>query len=237
MLVYYQFCRAVDDLADEPGLTPSQRMAGLEAWREAMLGERALPEDLAGVFQRHPIDRRYPLALIEGMEQDVKTQPFATETELHHYCWQVAGAVGLACNAITGCRHPDSTAYAEHLGQALQLTNILRDVREDAGLGRVYFSEEALARAEVRREDLLEGNPGKGFATLWQAQAAQARLAFARVSGGPPPPDRRALCAAEAMRRIYHRLLDIMCRDGGRVWERSYRLAPWQKFSSLMGWG
>ena len=235
MLVYYQFCRAVDDLADEPGLTTAERREGLSAWREAILGQRPLPADLAGVFQRRPVDTRYPLALIEGMERDVETQPWATEADLHHYCWQVAGAVGLACNAITGCRHPDSASYAEHLGLALQLTNILRDVREDAGLGRVYFSEEALERARVRRADILAGEPGPGFAALWQAQAEEARRAFGRVAAGPPPLDRRALCAAEAMRRIYQRLLELMIRDGGRVWEKKYRLTPWRKFRALVG--
>lgn len=237
MIVYYQFCRAVDDLADEPGWTTEERLAGLTAWREGILGQRPLPQDLARVLERRPVDVRYPLALIDGMVRDVESNCFATEEELHHYCWQVAGAVGLACNAITGCVHPASATYAENLGLALQLTNILRDVREDAGLGRVYFSQETLQKSGVRREGILAGQPGEGFAELWQTQAAKAQAAFARVAEGPPRPDRTALCAAEAMRRIYQRLLRVMCRDGGRVWQCNYRLTPWQKFLAMMGWG
>src|SRR5690606_4898043 len=137
MEVFYAFCRVVDDLVDDPHLHPEERRAGLDRWRTLVEGPRQDPRpgleaEFEALRRRRPRQREDFLAILDGMEMDLAPRLFETEGELRHYCHHVAGAVGLVSATIFGCSHPDSRLYAEELGQALQWTNILRDVGEDA---------------------------------------------------------------------------------------------------------
>lgn len=229
MLVFYQFCRVVDDIADDPEMAPEEKLARLVEWENALADPARLPEDLAQVLDRHAIEAEALRPILRGVRSDVQPRSFADWEELRSYCWDVAVAVGLVSNRITGAHSAAAARYAENLGLALQLTNILRDVAEDAALGRVYFSADSLAAHGVTREEILQGRPGPGFTGLWQAQAERAAEYFAAVADGPPPGEKHALRAAEVMRTIYHALLQRLRRDPSRIWRERCRLPGWQK--------
>lgn len=234
MLVFYQFCRVLDDLADDLSLPFHERSSRLALWKKALEGGCPLPGDLDVVIRAHAIPRELLLEIHTGVSQDLVPAPFKTRGDLDAYCRRVAVAVGLASNLITGCKTPTATDYAHNLGMALQLTNILRDVREDAAMGRVYFCDEDLEACGVTREEILQCRPGPGFAALWESQARRAASFFAAVSQGPPPADRNALRAAEIMRKLYASLLQKMCSDDARVWERRYRLSWAEKIRVVL---
>jgi 15-cis-phytoene synthase len=180
------------------------------------------------------VPRHLLIEIHSGVSRDLEPVIFPDWAALQSYCEQVAVAVGLASNHITGCKTPASHEYAHNLGMALQLTNILRDVREDSAMGRVYFTMEDMAACGVSREEILHGGPGRNFPKLWLLQAARAEKYFISVAAGAPPADSKALAAAEIMRKLYARLLAKMQADGARVWEKRYRLSCVEKVSSLV---
>ncbi len=233
MEVFYAFCRVVDDLVDDPGLVPSGRREGLDRWRALVEGTAPDPRpgleaQFDALRRRRGLNREDLLAILDGMEMDLVPKPFETETELRLYCHRVAGAVGLVSAAIFGCTDPESRAYAEELGQALQWTNILRDVGEDAERGRLFLPLEHLRRFGLDEAAVLSRSPDPAkFRRLMRHGAAVARARYCEaraVFAALPPTDRAALRSAELMRRIYSGILDEMERDGFRVLSRRYRL-------------
>lgn len=231
-LIFYGFCRAVDDVADDPALPAPQKYRALQAWRRA-LEDGQLPE-LAAVIHRRSLDPALLHEIILGVESDIAPVQPATLQDLQKYCWRVASAVGLVSIRIFGCRDVASEAYAEELGYALQWTNILRDVGEDARLGRVYLPREDTARFGVSGESLLAGRPEGDFAGLMRFQAGRAREFFARAKSHLSPVDFRALTPAEMMREIYSRILARMEEDNFRVFQRRYRLGRLEKLGILL---
>jgi len=229
MLVFYQFCRVVDDIADDPKLSAEEKERALFPWREAVAGRLELPGDLADVIERRKVSLDCLVAIVEGVGSDIHPQRFADFSALRKYCWNVAVAVGLASNQITGCRDPGSTIYAENLGLALQLTNILRDVSEDAAVGRVYVPQDELLQFGVEETDLTGARETAGVLALFSHQAERAESYFVAAKDSFPEPDRAALRAAEGMRRIYLALLATMREDGCRVLQKRYRVPVWKK--------
>ena len=233
MRVFYAFCRQVDDLADEPGLPLEDRRAGLRAWKDALLRDNAVPGEphmaaaLRGVFARHSVPREWALEVVRGCEMDLAGTRFRTWEELRGYCYCVASAVGLVSARIfggTGCEK-----YAEELGLALQMTNILRDSAEDFAVsGRVYFPEEELAHFGVEQGEWVRGEP-KGWKALMAFQVARARGHYAAATAALPVSERRVMVAAEIMRKVYGVLLDRMESDGFQVWKQAYRLSRRRK--------
>ena len=195
IVAVWDFCRAVDDAADEAGGTNAAEE--LARWRAELAacfggGEPRTPQGraLAPFVERFTLPRGAFEALIEGVEMDVGGRRYETFDELYEYCIRVASAVGLICLEIFGYRHPASRQYATELGVALQLTNILRDVGEDLARGRVYIPQEDLRRhgcgeEDLRREALRPGHGVRSPAvrTLLAAQAARARVVVARRPG------------------------------------------------------
>lgn len=233
MEVFYAFCRVVDDLVDDPHLHPEERRAGLDRWRALVEGQGQDPRpgleaEFEDLRRRRSLQREDLLAILDGMEMDLAPRLFETEGELRHYCHHVAGAVGLVSATIFGCSHPDSRLYAEELGQALQWTNILRDVGEDAERGRLFLPLEFLRRFELSAEDVLSRSPDPiRFQRLMRHAGAVARARYNEsraIFASLPSDDRAALRSAELMRRIYSAILDEMERDGYRVISKRYRL-------------
>jgi 15-cis-phytoene synthase len=233
-LVFYDFCRAVDDIADDPGRSPEEKRTLLELWRTSLIKGENLPEALRDVLERHDIDRRLLVEIVLGMETDIDRPRFETREDLRAYCWRVACAVGLVSIEIFGCRNPQSKIYAEFLGYALQLTNILRDVAEDAAAGRIYLPLEDLRRFEVSEASLLARKPVGNFNALMRFEAARARSLFADASRALPADDAHALKPAELMRTIYEKILSRMETDGFRVFEKRYRLSKAEKLIALL---
>ncbi len=229
-LVFYGFCREVDDIADEPFRSPEERIGLLSRWIDALCGGEALPEALEDVMARNDLDPSLLAEIVRGVAMDVAPGTrFETFEELQKYSWRVASAVGLASARIFGCRHPDSERYAVHLGYALQFTNILRDVAEDARMGRVYIPAEDLAAFGVSPENLLDGTPDGEFENLMRFEASRARHEFAIARAYRRRDDARALVAAEVMREVYERVLTRMEADQFRVFDKRYAVPKWEK--------
>jgi 15-cis-phytoene synthase len=233
-LVFYDFCRAVDDIVDEPGRSPAEKHESLALWKAALETGDNLPAALAQVLARHKIDRRLLLEIVLGVEMDIEPLRYQTHQELRTYCWRVASAVGLVSVEIFGCTHPGSKIYAESLGHALQMTNILRDVAEDAGIGRIYLPLEDLRKFGVTEAGLLRGDPGENFCALMRFEAERARGLFAEARRALPLADAKPLRPAEVMRTIYERILSRMEADGFRVYQKRYGLSKAEKLFVLI---
>lgn len=233
MEVFYAFCRVVDDLADEPGLSERERREGLKHWRDLIDGSASNPGSGIETEFHELLRRKNPLredlhAILDGMEMDLEPVRFADKDQLRRYCYRVASAVGLVSVGLFGATDPAAREYAEQLGYALQWTNILRDVAEDAAEGKVYLPEEDLRRFGLSPGDILSCRPDPAkFGRLMKHEAAVARAHFREslaVFTELPKPDRHALRSAELMRRIYSAILDRMEQDGFRVFQKRYRL-------------
>jgi 15-cis-phytoene synthase len=228
-LVFYDFCRAVDDIADDPERSSETKRELLELWKTCLIRGENLPEALFAVLVRHGIDRRLLVEIVRGVETDVEPTRFQTHEDLRTYCWRVASAVGLVSIEIFGCKNPASKTYAELLGYALQMTNILRDVAEDAAAGRIYLPVDDLRKFEVSESSLLAGKPSGNFSALMRFEAVKARSLFAAAGHALPPDDADSLKPAELMRAIYERILSRMEADNFRVFEKRYRLSRVEK--------
>lgn len=226
-LVFYRFCRILDDIADSTVLPSDEKQRTLDAWADALAGHRALPADLAQIVERYEIDRALLGEILAGVRADLTISRYESFADVRQYCWRVASAVGLVSIRIFGCRDAASTAYAENLGLALQWTNILRDVGEDAANGRIYLPQDELARFGVSESDLFAGRSSDDFLHLMEFQADRAAQFFAAAV--VPAADRHALRSAEMMRAIYATLLRRMRADGFRVFEKRYHLSRPEK--------
>ena len=233
-LVFYDFCRAVDDIADDPERSSENKRQLLELWKTCLARGENLPEALVAVLVRHGIDRRLLVEIVQGVETDVEPIRFQTYEDLRTYCWRVASAVGLVSIEIFGCKNPASARYAELLGYALQMTNILRDVAEDAAVGRIYLPIEDLRKFEVSESSLLDKKPIGNFRALMRFEAVRARSLFAAARQALPLDDADALKPAELMRAIYERILSRMEADNFRVFEKRYRLSRVEKLFVLL---
>ena len=219
----YAFCRTVDDIADLGRDAPAQR-AALAAWRREVarcfdgdVPEHPIARALAAAVRAYPIPRPALEAIIEGCEMDVEQRVYETADELYPYCYRVASAVGLCCIEVFGYTDVRAREYAVHLGTALQLTNIMRDVGADARAGRVYVPRRDLREFGVSVEDLVAGRHSEGFTRLMTHQADRARRFYRDAAAARPAADARTLVPAEIMGRIYHALLEEIEARGFRV--------------------
>ena len=233
-LVFYDFCRAVDDIADEPGRSASEKRDLLELWKIALNTGDSLPPALSQVLARHKIDRGLLEEIVLGVEMDIEPTRYQTYEQLRAYCRRVACAVGLVSIEIFGCRNPKSKLYAEFLGHALQMTNILRDIAEDSAVGRIYLPLEDLRKFGVTEADLLSGATGDSFDALMCFEAARTRALFVEAKGALPADDAVALRPAEIMRAIYEKILSRMQADGFQVFRKRYRLSKAEKLLILI---
>jgi len=245
-VVFYAFCRIVDDLADDLERPLAEREAGLDAWiaglRDGFPEPDALQRQVLDLRERLAIPTELLVAIVEGCRQDLRPQRFGTWDDLADYTWKVACAVGLVSMRIFGASDPATERYAVALGHALQLTNILRDVGEDlANGGRIYLPLADLQRFQYSERDLVGRVHDGRFVAMMAYQAERAEGFFAEAAASLPQADRKAMRAGEIMREIYRTLLEKMRRDGFHVFERRYRLSKARKMAifskHLMGAG
>ncbi len=213
----YAFCRKVDDVVDEETLPAEQRAIALQEWREDI--QRAceggqpriqVNQALQPVIERYALKFEHFDELIRGMEMDLARDRFETLEELDLYCYRAASVVGLLSIEIFGYREESCQQYAIHLGKALQLTNILRDVGNDAERGRIYLPLAELEKHGVDPQSLLDRKYSASFHNLAADTAVRARRHYQKASDLLPDADRRAMVAAEAMGAVYWRLLRRM---------------------------
>jgi phytoene synthase len=230
----YAFCREVDDVVDECH-DPALARVKLGWWREEL--ERGFQGDAQHPVTRalaEPIDRfnlpqEYFQEILDGMEMDLEQPRYLSFRDLALYCHRAAGVVGLLSAEIFGYRHRDTLRYAQDLGTALQLTNILRDVREDAERGRIYLPLDELEQYGVTEQDLLAGRTSEATQALFRAQLNRARAFFQRALDRLPDEDRLPQRSGLIMAAIYQATLDEMEHDGLRVLERRISLTPLRK--------
>jgi 15-cis-phytoene synthase len=229
----YAFCRFVDDIADEDGARDARALLG--RWREELdrvfegIPTRAVSRALAANVGRFHIARRDLEDVIDGVEMDLSHRRYGTFDELKLYCRRVASAVGLICIEIFGYRNPATRLYAEHLGIAFQLTNIVRDVREDAERGRIYLPLEDLERFKVTEQEILSRSYSSRFRSLMQFEVARAREFYQKAEQALPDEDRVSMLPAEGMRLIYEALLTRIERRDYRVLEGRLSLSAPRK--------
>lgn len=232
MCAIYAFMRYCDDLSDEPGAT----RAAIDRWRDE------LEDALEGRFSAHPvwpafhhtvrrfhIPHEYFREMIDGVASDLEPRQLETFGELYRYCYQVASVVGLTIIHIFGFDTPRALPLAEKCGVAFQLTNILRDIREDAERQRIYLPAEDLRRFGVNPEDLCAGRSSQPFLELMRFEAGRARSYY---NESMPlldlihPRSRRSLWA---LITIYSRLLERIEHVHYDVFTRRVRLSAWEK--------
>lgn len=239
MVVFYAFCRTVDDIADEPEVPVSRRAEGLKSWEDGIRHgfpvENELGYELLKMTERRGIPHQWLLEIIDGCRMDLEPQKFGSWEALSKYNWKVAGLVGLVSTRIFGCVHESSDRYAEMLGNALQLTNILRDIGEDlTNGGRIYLPENDMIRFQYSERDLIGRVYDGRFIAMMRYHAERAEYLFREAEALVHPLDRKALLPARAMAEIYQCLLKKMKQEGFRVFEKRYALSKPRKLLILM---
>ena len=231
----YAFCREVDDVVDE---TPDAQLAATKlAWWRHELGQ------LYAGNPQHPVTRALAPALapygiaqerlheiIDGMEMDLTQTRYLDFAGLQRYCYHVAGVVGLLAAGIFGHTDPRTLEYARTLGTAFQLTNIIRDVGEDARKNRIYLPIGDLQEFGVSAADLLGARRSEAFVALMRFQTARARQFYDQALAALPAADRRAQRPGLIMAAIYRALLDEIEREGFQVLTQRTSLTPLRKF-------
>jgi len=218
----YAFCRAIDDIVDDiveksgvacaPNAYAEARVE-LDRWREELDnlydGKPTMPiaVKLRRVLERFPMPKEYFEEMINGCEMDLARNRYETFDELHQYCYRVASITGLMCIEIFTYRSPSAKDYAVNLGVALQLTNILRDLKEDAARGRVYLPQEDLRRFGYSEGDLASGKINDNFREMMKFECGRARGYYRLAADHLAEEDRPTMTAAITMGKIYYRLL------------------------------
>jgi phytoene synthase len=254
IIAVWDFCRAVDDAVDEVvpeeewqgGLTEAARAKAareVAGWRRELHAVyEGAPESPQG-RSLQPFVREFNLpraqfeALIDGVEMDLDHAVYPTFEALSEYCRRVASAVGLICVEIFGYRDPRAREYADSLGMALQVTNIIRDVAVDLRRGRVYLPADHLARFGVTVEDLSAGRVTPAVQALLRFECDLARELYAKAAQQLPPVDRQSLVAAEIMGAIYFAILRRIERSGYDVFSERIRVPrPQRAVIALRVW-
>ncbi len=219
MSVLYAFCRAIDDIADDIHKPVAVRREELAAWRadvrrtcEGQQPQFPVNQQLKPIVEKYRLPFELFDELLKGVEMDLDQARYESWDALELYCYRVASVVGLLSIQIFEYRDPRSRDYAINLGKALQLTNILRDVRTDAQRGRIYLPLGELAKCNVAPEEIFQYRYSDRFFTLATAVAARAKQFYQLASHTLPAIDRRSMIAAELMGAIYWELLRKMER-------------------------
>ncbi len=214
MSALYAFCRQVDDVADDETVSVGDRREQLAAWRADVgracgteLPNFPVNRELQRVIRQYRLPFEYFDELLKGVEMDLDIKRYENFDQLELYCYRVASVVGLLSIEIFGYQDPRCREYAIHLGKALQLTNILRDVRADAERGRVYLPLSELASHGILPEQILGMEYSESFVATATQVAGRARHFYRLARETLPSRDRRSMVAAELMGSVYWRLL------------------------------
>lgn len=230
----YAFCREVDDVVDECA-DPQLARSRLAWWRAELTATydgrpgHPVTQSLAAAARSFHLPQELLAEIIDGMEMDLSQKRYADFKALHLYCYRVASTVGLLAAEIFGHEDRRTLKYAHDLGLAFQLTNIIRDVGEDARRGRIYLPEEDLDRFGVGAGDILRARYSEAFRRLMEFQIERADGYYAQAFAQLPAQDRRTQRPGLVMAAIYRALLREIRRDGCRVLDRRMALTPLRK--------
>ncbi|PWB48891.1 MAG: squalene synthase HpnD [Nitrosomonadales bacterium] len=230
----YAFCREVDDVVDECH-EPQVARAKLAWWREEIsqtfggkshhpVGQALLP-----AIRAYDLPMEQFLEIVDGMEMDLNSNRYADFKALQLYCYRVASVVGLLAAAIFGYSNRQTMKYAHDLGLAFQLTNIIRDVGEDARRNRIYLPLDELRQFGVSEADILQSRETEAFGRLMAFQIGRARQYYSQAMAALPEEDRKAQMTGLIMAGIYQTLLDEIEADGCHVLKQKISLPPLRK--------
>ena len=232
---FYAFCREVDDVVDDM-VDPTVAATKLAWWQaevgKAFAGNASHPvmKALMPLVGDFGIEQQHLKAIIEGCQMDLAQTRYLDFAALQRYCHLVAGVVGEVAARIFGQTQPQTTGYAHTLGQALQLTNILRDVGEDALRGRIYLPVNELQQFDVKAHEILKRTYSERFTALMKFQAIRAHQLYDDAFAMLPAADRRAQKPGLMMASIYRTLLSEIERDNFQVLHQRVSLTPLRKF-------
>ncbi len=234
MTAFYAFCRAVDDAVDDArNISDARRNLLVWAYRldAAFEGEPLEPigEELRWAHKTFGLQKEHLALILEGCRWDLTRSRYETFADLYDYCYRVASAVGLAVVTITSGTDPRLFRYAEITGIAVQITNIIRDVGEDARNGRIYLPQEDLALFGVPEEDIIRGSDTHTFRRLIAFEAHRAREFYRLSEAAAPREARRNLAFAETIRETYRALLEEMEQNHYPVFTRRVSLSKRRK--------
>ena len=235
----YAFCRLTDDIVDE-GSNEKEQHAKLLQWTDELkralygVSRYSLLNKLVSIIHRFNIPVEHFYELIKGMEMDLTQKRYGTFGELELYCYRVASTVGLICAEVFGYHQQKTKEYAVNLGKALQLTNILRDVKDDAKRGRIYLPLEDLQRFGYTEEELLRFEVNDKFRALMKFECARAREYFRKAKASLAEEDKVLFTAARTMGNIYYLLLLRIENAGYDVFSKRIRLSSPLKLLVVM---
>lgn len=246
MISFYAFCRIADDIADNPGTPRDEKKRRLDDLRRIVLDGQTIGnpvlDEVVQLSPRYGFPRAWLGEIVDGVSSDIDEVRYDTLDDLLAYCYKVACVVGLVSIEIFGHRHPETKDYAVNLGYALQITNIMRDVGEDAREdGRIYLPLEDLENFGVSEKEILEGRHSDRFIRLMDAQYDRARQFYQQARDALPEVDRPFMLPSEMMAKIYSEILSKLKRTGYPVFSGRCRLHPMRKAAifatyTLRGW-
>ncbi len=241
MNTVYAFCRKTDDIVDEGSEPEELKFERLRKWRieleKALYGtsDYQLFNKLAAIIKQFniPIDPFFEL--IVGMEMDLQRKRYPSFDELKLYCYCVASTVGLICIEIFGYKNKSAKDYAINLGLAMQLTNILRDVKKDSDKGRIYLPQKDMNYFNYSENDLIEGKYNPEFVSLMKYEAARAEEFFKKADQFLDFEDKPSMFPARAMQHIYHKLLTKIDAENYDVFTKKIKVGKLEKAAISLG--
>jgi phytoene synthase len=241
MNTVYAFCRETDDIVDEGNDPEDLKYEKLRKWRiefeKAFQGHSdfALLNKLGKTIMHFNIPVEPFFELIKGMEMDLQKNRYLTFDDLQLYCYRVASTVGLMCIEIFGYKHRSAKDFAVNLGIALQLTNILRDIKKDSQKGRIYLPQEELRKFNYSEDDVFRQNYNKDFVNLMEYEANRARYYFEQATMNLHLEDKGAMFAARAMQHIYYKLLEKITEADYNIYNKNIRVSGIEKVGIALG--
>lgn len=241
MNTVYAFCRQTDDIVDEGTISDDIKYEKLRKWRielEKSLdgqSEYHLINKLSKTIQNFKIPLEPFFDLIKGMEMDLQKKRYLTFNDLQTYCYNVASTVGLMCIEIFGYRHTSAKDFAVNLGIALQLTNILRDIKKDAEKGRIYLPKEDMDKFNYNETDIFNNTYNENFQRMMEYQVERASEYFNAATACLNREDKKAMFAARAMQHIYSRTLNKIVDADYNVYQNKIKISTFKKVGISLG--
>ncbi len=241
MNTVYAFCRQTDDIVDLGTETEDLKYEKLRKWRIELeksldgYSDYQILNKLASTIQKFNIPLEPFFELLVGMEMDLQKNRYLTFEDLQLYCYRVASTVGLMCIEIFGYKHASTRDFAVNLGIALQLTNILRDIKKDASKGRIYLPQEDLKKFGYDENDLLNNTYNDNFQKMMKFQVQRAKEYFDKATESLNLEDKKAMFAARAMQHIYYRTLNKIVAADYDVYHNKIKISTFKKVGISLG--
>lgn len=241
MNTVYAFCRKTDDIVDEGNDSIDLKYEKLHKWHlelgKALSCQSEFPllNSLGATIKKFNIPYEPFFELIKGMEMDLQTQSYLSFDDLKLYCYRVASTVGLMSIEIFGYKHVSTKEFAINLGIALQLTNILRDIKKDSQIGRIYLPKEDLQKFNYNEEDIFNNVYNENFVELMKFETKRAKQYFVNANENLNKDDKGNLFAARAMQHIYSKLLDKIIDADYNVYKKEIKVNKLEKVGIALG--